>query len=84
MRPTKELDRNSRNLKQPLKKTFKPNKKKSKYGRKTVLTKLLTLFHYRSNNMEKLMAALTFFDYWSNQMEKVIAVFKIFLLTRLI
>ena len=35
--------------------------RKSKYGRKTVLMKLLTLFNYWCNEMEKLIASVKAF-----------------------
>ena len=49
-------------MKQQLKKTFKPNEENPNiYGWKPVLIKLLRLFNYWSNQMEKLTAAVKIF-----------------------
>ena len=43
------------------KENLQTKQRKSKYGRKHVLIKLLTLFHYWSNQMEKVIAAVEIF-----------------------
>ena len=45
----------------PTKQRFQTYQRKSKYGRKPVLIKLLTLLNYWSNQMEKLNAAVQIF-----------------------
>ena len=55
MRPTKEL------WEAAMKESLPTYQRKSRYERKPVLIKLLTLFNYWFNQMEKLIAAVKIF-----------------------
>ena len=55
MQPTKEIFEGA------TKENLRTYQRKSKYGRESVLVKLLTLFGYWSNQVEKLIAAVKIF-----------------------